>query len=161
MRTEDRNSWCGSDRGGEFSVRAISTEQFITAKISGNFLNRGIEWLITGRKHSVLQRQRSLQLQKYKVAHQNSGAKLTQIYGRHFATAKTWGCANVSSNSNQAEKVCAWISDNQGCRVGCKMSDSNLSKISDINAKIVSFLNLYILNAAIKKLYNFDAWWTA
>jgi len=37
----------------------------------------------------------------------------------------------------------------------------HVSHTKTINAKFVSFLNLYaVLNAVIKKLYNFDAWWT-
>jgi len=50
------------------------TEQFITAKISGNALKQG------SRTDSVL-RQRSLQLQKHKVAHSKSAVKHTQRYG--------------------------------------------------------------------------------
>jgi len=38
----------------------------------------------------------------------------------------------------------------------------HVSHTKTINGKFVSFLNLYaVLNALIKKLYNFDAWWTA
>jgi len=47
-----------------------NTEQFITAKISGNALKQG------STPHSVL-RQRSSQLQKYQAAHYNAGAKHT------------------------------------------------------------------------------------
>jgi len=35
-----------------------------------------------------------------------------------FTTAKTSGCANVSSNSSRAEKVCGWDGGNPGFAAG-------------------------------------------
>jgi len=52
---------------------SAKTEQFITAKISGNALKQGSRTL------SVL-RQSSSQLQKYKVVHSKSAGKHTQCY---------------------------------------------------------------------------------
>jgi len=77
------------------------TEQFITAKISGNAVKQR-SWT-----YSVL-RQRSWQLQKYKAAHCNSWVKPTQCCDRAVHNYKTYGCANVSWNSSRAEKVCGW-----------------------------------------------------
>jgi len=41
VQTENRNYWCGADRGDKFSVRTISTGRFITVRISGNALKQG------------------------------------------------------------------------------------------------------------------------
>ena len=70
------------------------------------------------RTHSV-QRQRSSQLQKYKAAHWNSGEQWNTLNATtgQFTTAKTSGCANVSSNSSRAEKVCSWLSGHPGLTV--------------------------------------------
>jgi len=35
-----------------------------------------------------------------------------------FTTAKTSGCANVSSNSSRAEKACGWDGGHSGLTVG-------------------------------------------
>jgi len=82
------------------------TEQFITAKISGNALKQG------SRTDSVL-RQSSSQLQNCKAAHSKSAAKHSQRYDGAAHKSKNC-CANVSSNSSRTRKVCGWQGRTQG-----------------------------------------------
>jgi len=107
QRATVTNISAGSHKTRANTALNAKTEQFITAKISGNALKHG------SRTHSV-PRQRSLQLHNLRLRIETVEWNTLSATAGHFTTTKTPICANVSSNT---EKVCRWDGGHQGLTV--------------------------------------------
>ena len=109
-----------------------TTEQFITAKVSGNALKQGAEHTqcyVSAVHNCKNMRMRIKTVTSY-ILNATTGM---------FTTAKTSGCANVSPNSSRAEKVCGWDGGHPGLTVWNLLNYTKIENAHKVRMKTFVF----------------------